>query len=344
MDREGAVVWGRQFGTPEYDTAEGVASDALGNAYVAGMTYGSLAGSRGASDLFVRKYSPSGAVVWTRQFGTGDYDYVGDIAVYGSSVYVVGFTQGNLAGSQGGWDAFIRKYTDSGSVVWTKQFGTGAEDFAKDVAVDGLGNVYVVGYTYGTLAGTHGGDADMFIRKYSASGAVQWTRQRHYNDEDTGVAVATSGSHVYLVGGYNKSSDPFNPDPNVRVVKFSASGSTVWDKGYGPPGVDYVYDVSADPKGNFYLAGETYTSFSGVNKGGADGYVRQYTPAGSVVWSRQLGTPEYDATYAVLARTSSELYLAGTTYGTLGSSYSGNGDAYLRRTNAGTGSTVWTDQ
>ena len=45
-DTGGGITWGRQFGTPQGDSASGVTWDSSNNAYVAGTTYGSLAGSR----------------------------------------------------------------------------------------------------------------------------------------------------------------------------------------------------------------------------------------------------------------------------------------------------------
>lgn len=341
VDTGGSVIWGKQFGTPSYEAAESVASDSSNNAYVVGTTYGSLAGSRGGSDIFVRKYTSSGSVAWTKQFGTTDYDYGSDVVVYGSNVYVVGSTPGSIAGSKGSWDAFVRKYSSSGSILWTRQFGTSAEDLSNDVAVDGSGNIYVVGYTYGSLSGSNGGGSDMFIRKYSASGSVLWTKQLHYSDYDYAQAVTVSGSSVYLVGGFYYANN--SSDPDVRVVKYSTSGSKTWDYGFGPSGYDYVADVTADSSGVTF-AGYTYTSFAGTNQGGGDGYVYKLKPDGTYAWAKQLGTSEFDATQAVLARSSSETYAAGYTYGVLGSVNSGSADAFLRRLSGSSGSTVWTDQ
>ncbi len=342
VDTSGSIIWGRQFGTLSYEIAEGVASDSGNNAYVLGTTFGSLAGSRGNNDIFLRKYTSSGGVSWTRQIGTSSYEYAGDVAVYGSNVYVVGYTFGSLAGSKGSWDAFIRKYSSSGSVVWTKQFGTSVEDFAYDVAVDGGGNVYISGSTYGSLSGTNGGGSDMFIRKYTSGGGVVWTKQHHYSDQDTGTAVAVSGSTLYLVGGFWFANN--SEDPDVRVVKYTTGGTKVWDVGYGPSGYDYVYDASVNSTGSLYFAGTTYTSFAETHQGGGDGYVIKLNTSGGYAWRKQLGTPEYDVAYAVLSRTDAEVYAAGETYGVLGNGNSGNSDAYLRRLSGASGSTVWTDQ
>lgn len=337
----GALVWGRQFGTAEYDYAEGVAPDGSSGAYVVGSSYGSLAGSRGGSDAVVRRYNKNGSVLWTRQFGSSTFDTATDAAVSGSNtLYVVGWTLGNVAGSKGSYDGFIRKYNASGSVSWTKQFGTTSEDLVNDVAVDGSGNAYVVGYTYGSLGGPNGGGSDMFIRKYNTSGGVSWTRQLHFSDYDYGSAVAVYGSSVYLAGSYYYNDNP--SDTDARVAKYSTSGSAGWSVSFGPVGTDYVNDVTADGSGVVF-AGNTYTSFAGTNQGGGDGYVYKLNSSGAYLWGKQLGTGEHDDVQAVLLR-GSELYAAGTTSGVLGSVNSGGSDAFIRQLRSSNGSTLWTDQ
>lgn len=341
-DTFGAVLWGKQFGTPSYDIALGVAGDSSNNAYVVGNTNGSLAGSRGGGDAFIRKYSSSGSVVWTRQFGTSSYDSATAVAVSGSNIYAVGSTGGNLAGSLGSSDGYIRKYSPSGGVVWTKQFGTFDLDYAADVAVDGSGNAYVVGYTYGSFGAANGGGADMFIRRYNASGSVTWTRQLHFSSFDAAVAVAVSGSNVYLVGQqyFNTSA---STDIDVRVVKYNTSGTFLWERLTGPGSDEFVQDASADGSGVVF-SGATSGSFTGTNQGDFDGFVYKMSSSGNFVWAQDQGTSAYDITQAVLVRTSSEVYAAGLTSGVLGGTQSGNGDAFLRRLRATDGTTVWTDQ
>ena len=64
--------WISQFGTPDSDIAGGVATDSTG-VYVAGSTVGVFPGQAavGGIDIFLRKYSFTGSVLWTRQFGSG---------------------------------------------------------------------------------------------------------------------------------------------------------------------------------------------------------------------------------------------------------------------------------
>jgi hypothetical protein len=331
-DTFGAVVWGRQFGTTQYEFVAGVASDSSNNAYVVGTTNGSLAGSRGSNDIFLRKYNASGGVVWTRQFGGAGYDSGNDVAVIGSNVYVVG-KMGNA--STGGDDVYLAKYNSSGGVVWTRTFGTTGPDVGYDVAVDGSGNAYVVGTTYGALGGVDGNGADMFIRRYNANGSAAWTKQFDYSNDDHGEAIAFGGGHLYVVGRYYANAAS-SSDVNVRVIKLNTSGGVVYNFGHGTTLGQYVSDVSVN--GGLYFSGHEF------NGRDFDGFVSKYTTSGSFVWAAYQNTPSNDLTNAVLARTSSEVYATGSTYGVLGGGNSGSTDAFLRRLNASSLSTVWTDQ
>ena len=115
-DETGTLVWARQFGSTDRDLASGVAIDAEGNVYVGGRTGGSLTGRAGNSklDAFLRKYSPSGEPVWTRQFGADQDDLALSVATDGrGSVFAVG--SGILPGlpAAGGKDAVVVKFSQS---------------------------------------------------------------------------------------------------------------------------------------------------------------------------------------------------------------------------------------
>jgi hypothetical protein len=62
FDANGTLVWTRQFGTADGETAVGVATDATG-IYVAGNTGGSLATPVGGRDGFLRKFDSGGNVL-----------------------------------------------------------------------------------------------------------------------------------------------------------------------------------------------------------------------------------------------------------------------------------------
>jgi hypothetical protein len=110
LDTGGVVVWSHQFGSAVDD--EVTVSSMVGKGlYVAGSTLGTLpeSSSLGESDGFLRKYLPNGTEVWTRQFGTTDYDAVYGMASDPKGVVAVGTTHGAFEGqtNAGDRDVFL---------------------------------------------------------------------------------------------------------------------------------------------------------------------------------------------------------------------------------------------
>eukprot|EP00971_Amphidinium_carterae_P247252 4910249-Amphidinium_carterae.1 len=71
------------------------------------------------------------------------------------------------------------QYDSSGEWQWTRQRGSSDGDYAYAVAVSVEGQVYIAGYTWGSLDGqSSAGEYDTFLMQYDSSGEWQWTRQR----------------------------------------------------------------------------------------------------------------------------------------------------------------------
>lgn len=336
-DSRGVLLWGRQFGTETLDAAFGAASDRHDNVYVVGGTYGSLGGPySGNDDTFVRKYSPAGNVLWTRQFGAGYLDggFESEISVSGDNVYVAGTANPYTSNA----DAFLKNFSSSGVERWTEVFGTLSSDTARDVAVDGRGNAYVVGTTRGDFAEPVGGFNDMFVRKYTPSQDVAWTMQLDHAYVDVASAVTVNGPDVYI-GGYYAFQDAASNTTDALVVKLSATGSLLWTKPFDLDRYDEVRDISARGRGVVFVGRTTPDFYSGQD----DGFVYKLDRDGDPLWSRTLGTPAADDTNAVLS-TPRGVFAAGSTNGELGASSRGEVDAYLTRLRGRSGATVWTEQ
>ncbi|MBK5290310.1 MAG: SBBP repeat-containing protein [Acidobacteriia bacterium] len=193
-DFNGNELWTRQFGTSNGDKAYGIAVDASG-VYVTGETDGELATYVGGSDYFLRKYDPSGNVVWTRQFGTTTTDgggYGGAVAVNSSGVYVAGCTTGTFPGQAkvgGLWDAFVQKFDLNGNAQWTRQFGTSGDDWGYGIAL-GAQWVYATGQA----------SSGMFLWRFDFNGADTGNIQRG-TFATRGYGVATDSTGAYVAGG-----------------------------------------------------------------------------------------------------------------------------------------------
>ena len=69
---------------------------------------------------------------------------------------------------------FLVKYNSAAVLQWSKLMGTTETEIGKDVAVDSSGNVFVTGYTAGTLDGTSAGMSDIFLVKYRDIISTKW--------------------------------------------------------------------------------------------------------------------------------------------------------------------------
>jgi hypothetical protein len=339
IDPSGREVWTRQFGSNERDQPKGVALDDVGNVYVAGQTFGTLPGqtSAGGLDAFIRKYTPAGDEVWTRQFGGGGGESAASVRIdHAGNAYVVGGTRAALPGQTniGDYDAFITKVDPAGNTVWVRQFGTTAEDYALAVVLDAAGDPVIAGETGGLLAGAAAaGGLDGFVRQYDPAGKVMWTRQfgSPLDEFAVGATVGPTGD-VWAVGTTFGAlpGQTSKGDSDAYIVAFRALGGDLWSRQFGTSGADDAEAIVYDAGGHPFVAGRTGGSLpDATSSGGSDAYLAAAGPFGDLLWFRQFGGPADDYAMA-LAVGRGGFYLAGGTTGTLpGQTNIGQRDAFV---------------
>jgi hypothetical protein len=258
-DTNGSLQWTRQLGSPRVEWCHGVSADELGSVFVVGQTNGTLAGPApppGTRDGFISKYDAAGNQLWSRQFGPANSTGVSTDSF--GNVYVTGDGRGPGTASGPG-SAFVTKYEGNGNVLWTRQFAATAPSSMavtpQGVTADKLGNVFVAGVTYGNLGGPFQGNTDVFLRKYDATGNLQWTRQML---PDGGVGVSADGlGNVYLTGGptFALPGLPTVAGYDCYLMKFDSAGNMLSIDSYATPNGDVDSSVSADGLGSVYITG-----------------------------------------------------------------------------------------
>ena len=305
-------MWVKQFGGSGSDAGRAVAVDSSDNVLVTGGFNGSIdvglgpLTSAGGLDAFVVKYSPLGAPLWANRLGGTGLDVANGIAVgAGGNVAVVGYFQ-NTANfgtgpltSAGDNDVFLAEYSPTGAPLWSQRFGGVGDDRGAGVAVDGSGNVIMTGGFAGsvnfggsTLVDLGGGD--IFLAKYSSSGAHQWSKRFGSNsalgDASSGVAVDGAGN-IIITGGI-LGSVSFGGDVlwstqtyDIFAAKFTAAGTYVWSRRAGGAYDDYGQAVAADATGNVLVGGYFRVSadlgggpLTNVDGPFGDGFIVKYAP------------------------------------------------------------------
>ncbi|MES2139699.1 MAG: T9SS type A sorting domain-containing protein [Bacteroidota bacterium] len=227
-------------------------SESNGNVYVTGDFQGTgyfpgnILPSTGGLDIFVAKYNSAGDFQWIKKAGgTGNDEGYAVSCDQTGNAYVTGYFSGtaNFSGtsiaSQGANDIFIAKYNPAGAVLWVKRAGGTASDYGMGIKVDNYNNVFLTGgfrltSTFGSISlKAIGGDADIFIARYTASGDCVWANKAGGNINDYGRAIALdASSNCYITGNFGLS---------------AAFGTTTIT------GVDSaeIYFASYDASGNF---------------------------------------------------------------------------------------------
>ena len=342
-DSSGTVQWTNLFGTASADYVFGVTTVGSGVA-AAGYTGSGLPGQSyaGGQDAMVRLYDSSGATLWTRQWGTAGIENARSVAADGAGhLYIGGYTSGSFSGytNAGGNDLFVTQlYAATGAVNWTFQLGTTGSDQGMGVAADSAGNVYLGGYTTGALPGqTSAGGSDAFVLKLDVTGTLQWTQQFGSSGSDAVRGIAVDSTGAVLTAGYTAgtligqtSAGSFD----AFAQKRDASGNVVWTSQFGTAVNDLAHGVAVDSANQVVVGGYTDGAFPGeVDAGAADALVRVLSPAGTEVFTDQIGSTGNDTASGVATDTFGHAYLAGNAGGALpGQTSAGSVDGFLIQT------------
>jgi len=347
--------WTQQFGTSTGDYGYAITVDSSNNVFVTGTTYGELDGNTnlGQSDAYVIKYSSSGNRIWTRQAGSVLNDIVTDIVSDNmGNIYITGYTYGGFDGNTylgGDTDAFLAKYDSSGTKQWTKQIGTSALDYSNGIVCDTNGNIYITGFTAGTIDGNvNPGGNDIFFAKFDTFGNKQWIKQfgTLKNDVAYDIAIDTM-DNVYITGFTNSELDGNANIGNndIFLVKYDSLGNKQWTKQFGTSTVDEGKKIVIDKYNNIYISGFTYGGFGGNSIGNNDNYLVKCDLQGNIQWIRQFGTIEYEGEETGISLDNQgNIYVTGSTPGGLdGNVCIGLSDIYLICYDS-SGTKQWTKQ
>ncbi len=176
----------------DYSSANGVCADGSGSAYVVATTDGTG---------YLAKVT-AGEIDWDRSFATSAYGEGLAVACDADgNVYVTGHQMVDYGGVVRP-DLLVKKYSPSGTPLWSKSFGTQWGEIGTAIAADHLGNVYVGGYTTGHFQSTNQGGEDAFVLQLSAAnGEGQWGTQFGTEEDDILWALACDAAGVLYITG-----------------------------------------------------------------------------------------------------------------------------------------------
>ncbi|HVV95794.1 MAG TPA: SBBP repeat-containing protein [Rhodanobacteraceae bacterium] len=288
------------LGASASDKALAIATDIVGNSYVAGLTQSidfPLSNAEqpalgGSTDAFVSKIdADGGTLIWSTYIGGSGIDAASGIARDAAgNVYVAGYTASAdfpttpnafQTAFHGGRDAFVAKLDPKGQLIYATYLGGSDIDVADAIAVDGAGRAYVAGYTCSA---------------------------------DFPVVNAFQPSLHGLPNGCFAAQDAF-------VARLSADGATLdYSTYYGGSGADEATGIAVDSLLRAYVTGHTRSfdlpvagGLVSAYQGGSDAFVATFASDGALAYATWIGGSADDAGAGIALDATGAAYVAGST-------------------------------
>lgn len=210
-------------------------------------------------------------------------DLYGDVIVDGKFNSPTDFdiaSSVNSVVNSGYFDAYISKYSPSGSLIWVKTIAANANSnespYINSTVTDSSGNIYITGSFKGSIdfdpspTGsrilTSNGESDIFVLKLDRNGTLVWAGNMGSDESDVGNGLTVdSQDNVYVTGSFRKTVD-FDMTSGILnltseatdttfIIKLDKNGTIIWGKATQGTGADGGNSVAVDSAFNVFVTG-----------------------------------------------------------------------------------------
>ena len=230
------------------------------------------------------------------------------------------------------------------SLNWVSQQSGSSGETAKTIVVDDSGNSYILGFYSGTLDLDPGpvvvnvttvGSSDVYLVKLNSNGQFIWGKSYGSTGADEGSTLCLDQQGFLYITGFFLTTIDFSGgagtlflnsfgDFDAFLLKLDTAGNEVWAKQIGGfMGGEEGKSVVVDDSSNVYLAGVFSGSadFDPSNNtlqltasGGSqlEGYVVKLDLNGNLVWAKQIGGTNSDASHYMAINANGDVFITGT--------------------------------
>ncbi|MEX1187957.1 MAG: T9SS type A sorting domain-containing protein [Bacteroidia bacterium] len=264
------------------------------------------------------------------------------------NIYVCGSFEGSAFFAQnsdefpssGEIDAFIVKYSPSGTPLMVITFGGIGEDIARSIEVDNNGNIYVVGSFEGSMDVdpgngevilTSAGNTDVFLIKYDNAGNLVWANAIGGGAEDMGFDITLNSNQDAFITGHFRADVDFDLGPNELLLSASIrdcfiagysgnNGALIWAKQISGPSSEYGSFITSDQSNAIYAGGyfaSTIDADPGAatfplsSNGSNDAFVVKLNNLGDFDWAFSFGASGSDQISSIKINANDEMFLGG---------------------------------
>lgn len=159
----------------------------------------------------------------------------------------------------------------------------------------------------------------------------EWTKTAGGPTIDKVTAITNDQSGNIFITGFFDSTIAFDSThlisaggTDVFIAKYDVEGVLIWAKQVGGQNDDYASGISTDITGNCYVTGfffiqgavSTYGTTTITQAGDADMFISKFSAAGNMLWVRNGGGKNEDASFGITTDAGGNTYVAGYFSGT----------------------------
>ena len=270
IDAHGNITWQKTYGNANREDIDSIQQTTDGGYIVGGASATAL------PDKLILKLDTNGNVTWQKKIGGGSIDYTACIQQTTDGGYIT--AGGTQSFGLGGFDFWIVKLDQSGTVTWQKTYGALAWDCAYSIQQTSDGGYIVAGRTESFGSGSN----DFWILKLDQSGAVTWEKTYGGSGYERATSVQQTNDGGYIVAGHT---DSFGVNGDMWILKLTETGTVTWQKTYGGNLGEQANSIQQTSDGGYIVVGYT-TSFGAGN---GDIWILKLDQSGEVTWEKTYG-------------------------------------------------------
>ncbi len=292
LDTNGNLLWQKSYGYIGSDRGTTMIITNDGGFFITGILDVSASGGAGntknasskhaGGDYWALKLDSQGTIEWSKYYGGSFTDSPFDAIQTNDGEYIiVGSSDSDdvdITNNIGDYDFWVIKISNSGAIIWEKNFGGTQIDEARGIVDSGDGNFLIIGDTRSSdiQISNNKGAADLWLIKITPSGNLIWEKTFGGSSFDAGRSISKTNNNNFIISGSSRSTDGNLSNNNGRndawILKVDSNGTIINQKTVGGLAIDYCYSAIELDDSTIIAVGETSSAEGDIleNKGFTD--------------------------------------------------------------------------